>query len=71
MAWFGLREALLYVLCSSRLLSLLLGSLLVGSLVVLPLHWWSFGLIVITGVLLVNSIDSPLATEWLSGWLAS
>ena len=73
LAWFGLRGALLHVLFTPWLLSLLLGSLLAGLLVLLPLplRWWSRGLIVISGVLLVNAIDSPLATEWLSGWLAS
>jgi len=61
------------VLLTPWLLSLLLGSLLAGLLVLLPLplRWWSRGLIVISGVLLVNAIDSPLATESLSGWLAS
>jgi hypothetical protein len=61
------------VLLTPWLLSLLLGSLVAGLLVVLPLslRWWSRGLIVISGVLLVNAIYSPLATEWLSGWLSS
>ena len=73
LVWFGLRGQLLNVLLTPWLLSLLLGSLLAGLLVVLPLplRWWSRGLVVISGVLLVNAIYSPLATEWLSGWLAS
>ena len=73
LAWFGLRGPFLHVLFTPWLLSLLLGSLLAGLLVLLPLplRCWSRGLIVISGVLLVNAIDSPLATEWLSGWLAS
>ena len=73
LAWFGLRGALLHVLFTPWLLSLLLGSLLAGLLVLLPLpfRWWSRGLIVISGVLLVNAIYSPLATESLSGWLSS
>ena len=72
LAWFGLRGPLLHVLFTPWLLSLLLGGLFAGLLVVLPLplRWWSRGLIVISGVLLVNAIYSPLATEWLSGWLA-
>jgi uncharacterized SAM-binding protein YcdF (DUF218 family) len=55
------------------LLSLLLGALVAVLLVVLPLplRWWSRGLIVISGVVLVNAIYSPMATEWLSSWLAS
>lgn len=67
--WIGLREALLYVL----LRPLLLVSLVAGLLVVLSLalRRWSRCLIVIIGVLLVNAIYSPLATEWLSGWLTS
>ena len=58
LAWFGLRGALLHVLFTPWLLSLLLGSLLAGLLVLLPLplRWWSRGLIVISGVLLVNAI---------------
>ncbi len=73
LAWFGLRGPLLQVLFTPWLLSLLLGSLVAGLLVVLPLplRWWSRGLIVISGVVLVNAIYSPLATEWLSGWLSS
>ena len=73
LAWFGLRRPLLHVLFTPWLLSLLLGALVAGLLVLLPvpLRWWSRGLIVISGVLLVNAIYSPLATESLSGWLAS
>jgi uncharacterized SAM-binding protein YcdF (DUF218 family) len=37
----------------------------------LPLGWLSRGLIVISEVLLVNAVYSPLATKWLSGWLSS
>jgi uncharacterized SAM-binding protein YcdF (DUF218 family) len=72
LAWFGLRGPLLHVLLTPWLLSLLLGAMVAGLLVVLPLSLgrWSRGLIVISGVLLVNAIYSPLATEWLSGWLA-
>ena len=72
LAWFELRRLLLHVLLTPWLLSLLLGALVAVLLVVLPLPspWWSRGLIVISGVLLVNAIYSPLATEWLSGWLA-
>ena len=73
LAWFGLRGPLLHVLLTPWLLSLLLGAMVAGLLVVLPLplRWWSRGLIVISGVLLMNAIYSPLATEWLSGWLSS
>lgn len=73
LVWFGLRGPLLNVLFTPWLLSLLLGSLLAGLLVVLPLplRWWSRCLVVISGVLLVNAIYSPLATQWLSVWLAS
>ena len=76
LAWFELRRLLLHVLFTPWLLSLLLGALVAGLLVVLPLplplplRWWSRCLIVISGVLSVNAIYSPLATEWLSGWLA-
>ena len=71
MAWFDLRGALLQVLYTPWLLSLLLGALVASLLVLLPLRWWSRGLIVISAVFLVNSVYSPLATELFSGWLAS
>jgi uncharacterized SAM-binding protein YcdF (DUF218 family) len=73
LVWLELRGPLLNVLFTPWLLSLLLGALIAVLLVVLPLplRWWSRGLIVMSGVLLVNAIYSPLATEWLSGWLSS
>ena len=73
LAWFGLRGPLLHVLFTPWLLSVLVGLLFYSLHAVLPPPpgWWNRGLIVMSGVLLVNAIYSPLATEWLSGWLAS
>ena len=73
LAWFGLRDLLLHLLLSPWLLSFLVAALVAGLLVVLPLplRWWSRALILMSTVLLVNTIYSPLATEWLTGWLAS
>ena len=73
LAWLGFREHLLKVLFTPWLLSLITGLLFTVFIVVLPLtfRWWSRGLILISAVLLVNAIYSPLATELLSGWLSS
>ena len=71
LAWFESRGPLLHVLFTPWLLSLLMGALVAGLIVPLPLRWWSRGLILISAVLLVNAIYSPLATELLSGWLTS
>lgn len=73
LVWFELRGWLLHVLLTPWLLSLMMGLLFAGFLALLPfpLRWRSRGLILISGVVLVNAIYSPLATEWLSGWLSS
>ena len=60
LGWFGWRRSLLTVLFTTWLLPLLLGVLVAGLLVVLPLplplRWWSLGLIVMSEALLVNTI---------------
>ena len=64
---------MLNVLFTSWLLSLLVGLFITALIFLLPLRfaWWGRVLIVISAVLLVNAIYSPLATQWLSVWLES
>lgn len=71
--WFEVRGRLLQLLFTPWLLSSVTGLLFLGFLSFLPfpLRWRSRGLIVASGMLLVNSIYSPLATEILSSWLDS
>ena len=71
--WFSWRESLLNVLFTPWLLSLLVGLFITALILVLPIRfaWWGRALIVVSAVLLVNTIYSPLATQWLSIWLAS
>ena len=73
LVWFSWRESLLNVLFTPWLLSLFVGLFITALIVVLPnrFAWWGRALIVISSVLLVNTIYSPLATQWLSVWLAS
>ena len=71
--WFSWREFLLNVLFTPWLLSLFVGLLITALIVLLPirLSWLNRALIVISAVLSVNIIYSPLATQGLSVWLAS
>lgn len=71
--WFEVRGLLLQVLFTPWMLSLVTGLLFLSFISILPfpLRWQSRGLIVVSGLLLVNSIYSPLATEILSSWLSS
>lgn len=73
LVWFSWREPLLYVLFTPWLLSLFAGLLITALTVVLSirLSWLNRSLIVISAVLSVNIIYSPLATQWLSVWLSS
>ena len=71
--WFSWREFLLNVLFTPWLLSLFFGLLITALIVLLSirLSWLNRALIVISAVLSVNIIYSPLATQGLSVWLAS
>lgn len=73
LAWFGVRSWLLHLVFTPWLLSLITGLVLISLLVLLPLPLRpkSSGLIVVSVVILVNSIYSPMATDLLSGWLSS
>lgn len=71
--WFSWRESLLDVLFTPWLLSLFVGLLITALIVVMSIRlpWLNRALIVISTVLSVNVIYSPLATQGLSVWLAS
>ena len=73
LVWFSWRESLLNVLFTPWLFSLLvclfITALVVDLLIRFP--WLGRALIVVSAVLLVNTIYSPLATQWLIVWLES